>query len=247
MAAQSRPGPLPPVLLTRPAGQGARFADLLRARLGPSVRVVSSPVLAPMLLSPDLPPGPFEAIVFTSETAVAAFHRLNPDGLGQAWCVGRATAAAAQAAGYAARSADGDAGALAQAIRAAGLRGPVLHPQGRETAFDMAGALASAGIETIDLIVYAQEPQPLTPEAAALLLGKGPVIVPLFSPRSATLLAGDPAVSGRHAPLWIAAMSPAVAVASKALRPARTATARHPDADAMLTAIEDLVWPTAEP
>ncbi|MGA1209372.1 MAG: hypothetical protein ACO3U4_06955, partial [Gemmobacter sp.] len=51
MAAQSRPA----ILITRPAEGGARFARALRRRLGPGLRIICAPLMAPRWLSPVLP------------------------------------------------------------------------------------------------------------------------------------------------------------------------------------------------
>ena len=52
------------------------------------------------------------------------------------------------------------------------------------------------------MIVYDQQAVPLTNEAGALLAGTAPVILPLFSPRSARLVAdAGPVSGGRILPL----------------------------------------------
>ena len=56
-------------------------------------------------------------------------------------------------------------------------------------------------------MVYSQNGRPLSDVAAALLQGDGPVILPLFSPRSATLMGHGPF----HAPVYVIAMSRNVA------------------------------------
>ena len=120
MIRQSR-APTPAVLLTRPQAQGARFAAALAEALG-EVRIVTSPLMAPEFLSPRIEARP-EALVFTSETGVEAFRRLETPalrGVARAWCVGNRTAQAARAAGLRPQSADGDAEALVAAGAAAG-------------------------------------------------------------------------------------------------------------------------------
>jgi uroporphyrinogen-III synthase len=88
--------------------------------------------------------------------------------------------------------------------------------------------------------VYRQDAQPLTPEAAAILGAKGPVILPLFSPRSATLFrAALP--SEVHATLLLAAMSAAVAEEARAIPHRALETASHPTAEAMLQACGKLL------
>jgi uroporphyrinogen-III synthase len=227
--------PRPPVLLTRPAAQSARFADQMRDRFG-ALRVVISPLLAPAFLRPALPDGA-AAVIFTSETGVAAARAggwILPD---MAYCVGDRTAQAAQAAGFTARSAGGDAGALVALLTQQRPPSRLLHLRGADARGDVAATLTTAGVPTDEAVVYDQQPQPATPEAQALLLGDAPVIVPLFSPRSARLFI---AAGNWQAPLWVAALSPAVAddIVGHA---ARLVVARHPDAVHLLDSIDSLI------
>ena len=237
MAPQSR---ALPVLLTRPEAQGDRFAAMLRERFGDAVQVVASPLLAPVFLSPDIPKRDHAAVILTSETGVQAAQRLAArHALPRlALCVGDRTAQAAQAAGFQARSASGDADALVQMILADPPDGPLLHLHGRETRGDLAARLSAAGLHVDAATVYSQEPQPLTAQARALLDGTGPVLVPLFSPRTARLFA---ATAPHHAALWIAALSPAVADALAGLAPARLAVSPRPDAASLIGVMAPLI------
>jgi uroporphyrinogen-III synthase len=246
MARQSREAVLPPFLLTRPAAQGDRFAEALRARFGPATRIVLSPLLVPDHLSPSLHEA-VAGVIFTSETGVAGLARLRPaDGL-PAWCVGDRTAHAARQAGYDARSAAGDAVALMTMILAEAPPGPLLHARGEDSRGAVAEWLTAAGIPTTEAVVYVQRPAPLTAEARGLLGGADPVTVPLFSPRSAALFAAEAAAISASAPLWVVALSPAVAAAAAALRPARQAVAASPEAAAVLDAAEALIAAPAQP
>lgn len=234
-----------PVLLTRPEPQGSRFARMLLEEFGGSLRPVSSPLLAPVFLQPDLPAGPVRGLVFTSETGVHAFQRISADpcfaDIRQVWCVGDRTASVARAAGLPARSAAGDAEALLLAILTAAEPGPLLHLRGREVRGDLARRLNAAGIQTFEAIVYAQEPQPFTAEAEALLTGPAPVLLPLFSPRSGQVLLAALRRIGAGAPLWLAALSPAVAASVASLGASRQVIAPQPDAAGMLAAIKALI------
>lgn len=227
-------------LLTRPAWQGLRFAATLRRRF-PGFYVVESPLLAPVLLHPDLPGGLFDAVVFTSETGVASagpYRALLPR---LAFCVGDRTAQVAREAGFDARSAAGDAEALVTLLVHLRL-GRLIHLHGEETRGDVVARLNAAGIETHGRVTYRQEPQPLTEAARVLLQGEAPVVAPVFSPRTARLLSD--AARGVRAPIWLAALSPAVAEEAT-LPTARRMTAQRPDAEAMLAAIEALIDPAA--
>ena len=84
------------------------------------------------------------------------------------------------------------------------------------------------------MVVYDQLPQPLNEPALKALAGRAPVILPLFSPRSAGLLS-EQAMDAR-APLWLVPISPAAAARWQAGQ-ARMLVADTPDAGGILRAI----------
>jgi uroporphyrinogen-III synthase len=224
-----------PVLVTRPIAEARAFAAVLGDRFGARVRPVLSPLMALKVLTPALPPGPFAGVIFTSAAGVEAAQRLRPELPPDAWCVGRKTAERAAAAGFRARSADGDAAALVAAILADAPDGRLLHLHGEDTRGEVAKRLVLAGIETVSLTIYRQESQPLSPEGTAVLASEGPVILPLFSPRSAALF--DAAMPpGSRATLHLVAMSAAVAEAARSIRHRSLIIAPDLTADAMLQA-----------
>lgn len=225
-----------PVILTRPAAQGDRFAADLRTRFGDAIQVILSPLIAPVFPAVTLPDGDFRAVILTSETGAQAAARL-PGVPRPAWCVGDRTAAAARALGFDAQSAAGDAEALVAAIVAAGGSGPLIHLRGRDSRGEVAARLTAAGLPTAEVIVYAQEAQPLTDAAHAVLNGLDPVIVPLFSPRTAHLFAATQPT----APLFIAALSAAVAAGLGELPCQKVIVAEKPEAAALLQALVPLM------
>lgn len=229
-----------PVLLTRPEAQSRAFAAALGERFRDRLRPIIAPVMAPGFLSPQLPSGQFEAVIFTSATAVDAAVKLGAVLPGRAFCVGARTAAAAEAAGFKASSANGDADDLVAAILTWSPTGPLLHLRGAESRGQVAERLTSGGIETFSAVVYRQDPQPLTPEAIALLETPTPVILPLFSPRTAALLAAALPVTSR-ALLQLVAISAAVADAAGPIPRSTLLIARQPDADSMLDAVGTLL------
>jgi uroporphyrinogen-III synthase len=229
-----------PVLLTRPQAQSLAFAAALALRFGDRLRPVVAPLMAPRLLSPQLPEGHFDAVIFTSATAVEAARRLGTPLPTRAWCVGAQTAKAAQAAGFVAFSANGDAGDLVAAILSDPLKGRLLHLRGQDSQGDVAERLTANGITTVSTIVYQQQPQSLTPKAISLLQDPAPLILPIFSPRSASLLAAALPMSTR-AHLHIAAISAAVAEAAASIPHVALVIARQPDADNMLDAVGTLL------
>lgn len=228
------------ILVTRPKAEADAFAAALSARFGARVLPVVSPLLAPRNLTPELPARRYAAVVFTSAQAVEAALPYRPHLPTLAWCVGRKTAQAAAAAGFHAKSADGDAKALVRAVVADPPDGSILYLRGVDTSCNILKFIADSGIEGDELVVYLQEPRLLSPEAVALLTQAGDVIVPLFSSRSARLFQAalpDTTQSRLH----IAAMSQNVAEALGDMPRAALAVARQPDAAAMMDAVETLL------
>ncbi|MFI0395805.1 uroporphyrinogen-III synthase [Paracoccus jiaweipingae] len=227
MAAASVPH-LPPasadpvVLLTRPQAASDRFA----AMLPQGMRALIAPLMtiAPVAFDPALLDAA-RGLVFTSEHAVA----MAGAGRGRpALCVGPRTAAAARARGFAVTEGPGDALRLEPLIRAAGPG--LVHPHGRH----VARVLPVPGV-----VVYDQIAQPLDAAARALLDDSAArVIVTLFSPRSARLLAQ--AVGQMRANPVVVSIS--AAADAQWPGPARQRViAQSPDAAAMCRAVT-AVW-----
>ncbi|NHF73728.1 uroporphyrinogen-III synthase [Paracoccus xiamenensis] len=176
----------PLCLLTRPLAQSESFAAGL-----PGVDCLIAPILRIEAL-------PFDAalaegapgLIFTSANAVPF---AGPGNGRQALVVGPQTAVAARAAGFTVEEGPGDAEGMMPLLSG---RGDWLHLHGRHRA----RALPTQGIA-----VYDQVAQPLSQPARAALAGARPVILPLFSPRSAALLSD--AVAGAQAPIATVAIS----------------------------------------
>jgi len=213
------PAPRPILLLTRPGDDSERTA----ARIGADVIV--APILQIVPVDHDgaaLARAP--GLVFTSAHAVAS---AGPGRGRPAICVGERTGQVARDAGFAVIQGAGTADSLVPLIAASPV--PLVHPHGRH----LAQRLAVPGI-----VVYDQRPQPLTARARAALMGARPVVVPVYSPRSARLLAGMAA--GARAPLWLVAISDAAAAAWTAPA-ARRAVADQPSGRAMDAAIRAML------
>ena len=209
----------PVLLLTRPLADSRRFAAML-----PDWRAVISPILRIVAVDHDAAalhdaPG----LLFTSARAVPA---AGPGRGRLALCVGGHTAQAARAAGFDVRTGNGFAEGLLPLIDSAPVA--LIHPHGRH----LAKRLPVPG-----MVVYDQQEVPLNAQARALLAGDAPVVLPLFSPRSARLAAD--AARGARAPLWPVAISDAAAAAWHAPATCR-AVADQPEAAAMVAAIRRL-------
>ncbi len=220
------------LLLTRPLPQSERFAAMVGETL-PDLPVVISPILRIVPAdTPELRDG--EDVILTSANALGV---IDPNLLTgrTAYCVGDRTAEAAKAAGMHAVSADGDADALVRLLQSIPVAEPLVHLRGRHSRGDVAGSLVRAGLDVREIVVYDQQPASLTPEARVLLNKTAPVILPLFSARSAALL--SEAACDSRAALAVIAISKVAASAWNGPIPARLVVAARPKAEAILDEI----------
>ncbi|SET95594.1 uroporphyrinogen-III synthase [Paracoccus homiensis] len=213
-----------PLLLTRPESDSRRLAAMM-----PDLRSLISPILQinPVAHDPQ-PLWDSPGLVFTSAHAVP----FAGEGGGRiALCVGGHTARHATAAGFQVIVGDGTALGMLPLIKETGV--PLIHPHGRH----LARELPVPGV-----VVYDQVEQPLSAAARLLLSGPGPVVLPVFSPRSARLLSRQVAAAG--APLRVAAISEA-AMAAWHGPVAAQAVSLAPTIEAMVATIRHLA--VAEP
>lgn len=217
--------PSPILLVTRPAPDGQRFVEALGAV---SARPILSPLLRIQPLAHDPVPEETAHILLTSANAVPALAGIGGVTL---WCVGPRTAEAARALDLPVREAAGTVADLAALIRADRPLGPMVYLRGEHVSSDLRADLAAAGFAVSERVVYRQVAAPLSSAALAALAGTGPVILPLFSPRTARLFASGPVPA---APLHVIAMSPAVAAGLKGLDPAGLTVAASPTMEAMI-------------
>jgi uroporphyrinogen-III synthase len=232
-------------LVTRPALQAERFGQALTARFGSLVEVIYSPLLTPRLLDRKLPKQMFEGVIFSSQTGVQAFAQMGArDKLAKgaiAWCVGDQTAQEAEKLGLKAISAAGDGQDLVDLILRNRGRGPLIHLRGADQRGNLAQMLTNCGTKTTALVVYSQDPQPLTHEACIALSGTETVYLPLFSPRSAQIAVQEYQKLKDPAPVVIAALSSSVALECGGFGGARLHIAARPDLAAMVDVLADLV------
>ena len=189
---------------------------------------VVSPALSIKPLGPvvELPAG--VAAIFTSRHGVG---RVSAPAGSLAFCVGDATADAAKAQGFDAVSAEGTVEDLLTRLAGVPPETPLAYFRGTHTRTDLARRLKDLGRDVVEHVVYDQPAQSPSAEAKALLAGDQPVVVPLFSPRTASIVLGW--AGNARAPLQAVALSDAVAEAWG--RDAMVAD--RPDMDAMLDAV----------
>lgn len=232
----------PILMMTRPLSAAQRFLAALERTLERALEQQIDTVIAPLIGIEPVAVTPRVAhlagVVFTSENGVAQAGPMGVPGGLPAFCVGDRTAEAARGAGYDAVSADGDAEALIALILSSGTRGPLLHLRGAHARGNVAARLIAAGISCEAVVAYRQIALPLTDDALAALRGDRPVVLPLFSPRTVSIMAQNgPFV----APLHVVAISAAAARQAVAMSPHNIVRAARPTGAAMLSATAETV------
>lgn len=228
--------PVPTVLMTRPRAASEQFVAALRAQ-GHRFDVCLSPLFDIVHLSPDVTLDGARGVIFSSANGVAAWVSMQKMCDLPAYTVGSATAVAARDAGFEVRIIAQDAADLVAQMLTQRVCGPILHLAGLHRRGNISEKLSASGIPTTAVVVYDQPQIPLSDAAQALLMGQNPIIVPVFSPRTANLLAQ----SGGNAPLHVAAMSEAVAFNLAPLHIVSQKVAARPDSSAMLEAVSALL------
>ncbi|MEQ9692755.1 uroporphyrinogen-III synthase [Shimia sp. SDUM112013] len=223
---------LPTIVLTRPHDASERFAKLLK-EAGLSNPVVISPVVE-IIKVPHSVPEQFSGAIFTSVNGVGAVPGRDLP----AWCVGERTAEVARAKGWRAVSADGDVDDLFALVMQSAPKGSVVHFRGLHAKGDLARRLVARGIKSTDIVVYRQDAVPLTDQVKTLLMGNDPIILPLFSPRSAATLCEQ---GPFRAPMHVVAISAATADSARGLASRGVLISRAPNANAMVAAINHVV------
>lgn len=228
----------PTVIVTRPKAQGEGFVEKLKAAWRQPTDVFLSPVIEIAFLPISTGPDAACDAIFTSTNAVAAVANADLQQGMTAWCVGAKTAEAAKKAGFNPFTGPGDAAGLVADIAAVGPKRALMHFRGAHTRVEICQQLRSQGLNCREMIVYDQRPLALSEPAKEQLMARGTVLLPLFSPRSAAILAQQGRFTAR---LHIVAMSDAVARAAQSLAPQSITIAERSDEEAMLTATIELM------
>ncbi|PUB11761.1 uroporphyrinogen-III synthase [Yoonia sediminilitoris] len=191
----------PILLITRPEPQAILFCQQVNAVWDGEI-----------ILSPLIGITPIDAVVpkvagyiFTSTNGVAQAGRLGLDVARPAYCVGQSTADAAKEAGFTPNVGPGTAAGLIDTILQVTAKGPLAHIRGAHARGDVAKTLSDKGIACTDVVAYDQKPLPLNQQAHRALSGTHPVVVTLFSPRTAALFAKEAPFT---APVHLVAISP---------------------------------------
>lgn len=216
-----------PLLMTRPRAAARAFLASLPKDITAQVTPVYSPLMAIKALGETMTFTPDDAAIFTSANGVV--HGPVGDG-NRAFCVGEATTKAAADAGWVAEMRGQTADMLVDSILRNKPDQKLIHLCGTHTRGNIVGRLTGYGIIAKNVAVYDQVAQPLTAEARALVAQETPVLVPLFSPRTAALFALEvPRAGSMH----IILLSEAVKNELDEHMYASATVADAPDADAM--------------
>ena len=187
----------PTIIITRPERQAQAFAQDLQRKNGGPLPVLIAPLMQIDPLIPDQPIGAPDHVIFTSINAVAQAEWLGLPKTAIAWCVGDQTTEAAKDVGFAVQNAQGDSKSLIAKILSARPNGEIVHVHGAHVTGQVAQTLTKAGLPCDAIVAYDQSPRPASPALIDQLSGDAPLIAPLFSPRSARLLA-ESAPSGHR-------------------------------------------------
>ena len=177
---------VPSVLITRPRPASEQFAaDLLMefSRLN----IVISPLLEIVHIGelPEL--SKYHGVIFTSPNAVERFSASKRVNGCHCFCVGDTTAKAARQIGFSVVFVGSSSEELIGLVKNFPTGGPLVHVRGVHSRGKIAQRLSELGCLCDTAIVYDQVEQTLNHNARQLLSGKNPVIVPIFSPRTAEL------------------------------------------------------------
>ncbi len=221
------------LLISRPADRARRFLSTLP----PAALAQVTPLIAPVMTISLCPLAPLPAEAELIVTSEAALPAIGPAPR-RVWCVGAQTAAKVRAAGHTVCATAPDAAALLDLLRTARPSAPLLHLSGRHHRGALVETLGQAGLTAARRVVYDQHPCDI-PDAARQVLATTPrLIVPLFSPRSAALLAAQ--MPPRPGVTQVIALSDEVRAAWTG--PAdRLLTVPVPQADAMRDAVVDCI------
>ncbi|WP_232367677.1 uroporphyrinogen-III synthase [Tritonibacter horizontis] len=225
--------------MTRPRDANTRFLGLLPEDMLSRLAVIQSPLLDIVPVADGLDLNACSAVIFTSGEGVRVASEktnLRP----KAFCVGRRTTEYAHAAGWAADYVGAQSDDLVDWFLTNRPVGKFIHLHGECTRGKIAQRLAQSGLNCHDQVIYQQRLRNFTPEAMAAVTAQIPLIVPLFSPRTAAhFVSLCPDMS--H--LILIAMSDAVAEALPRLQSHSVHVSKAPTAIAMAELLRDVAAP----
>ncbi len=224
--------------MTRPLESAKHFVAQLPAEARDLIMPIYSPLIGIEPSVGGLDFGDARGLIFTSTNGVRIAAGLTDQRDTPCYCVGKATTQAALNAGWQAECAGENSDALIRTLHQMQPAAPLLHIRGRHTRGAVAARLTALGCTTTDLVIYDQPLLALSDKAQQALASDAPILVPLFSPRTARHFANIVTI---RAPLFLAGLSDAVAEPVKALNYNQLCVAAQPDIKSMTRCIVALL------
>ncbi len=220
------------LLLTRPKAGAEAFWNALGSETQTFVTPIFSPLLKIVALHPNLKK--LDSVIFSSVNGV--IH--SPKGDGKiAYCVGAMTTKAADKAGWEAVQLGDTADQLVNKMQRMTISTPLTHLCGKHTRGNIAQRLMDAGRSTLQIAVYDQKKIQLNRQAREVQDSNFPLLVPLFSPRTASNFAEQ---NKGSAPLHLIALSQDVADEVKELSNKSLSVAASPTRVAMIDLVQNV-------
>ena len=222
----------PILLLTRPEADSQRFLEELPSNVRAACEVVIAPLFQIVSTGADIP-GDGEIVLSSAN----ALPQIAPHQGRIAWCVGEKTTERVKSAGFDARFAGHSASELVQQLSEVSPR-RLVHVRGTHSRGDISGRLSEAGHDMRVVVAYDQSEVDWTPDIKERLATASAIIAPVFSPRSARLLA---ARLPSNDVLHVVAMSSSVASGFNFLDSKHILIASDPDMDAMIASTSEML------
>ena len=221
------------LLLTRPLAGSEAFWQALSGEVRSLVVPIFSPLIEiiPIESTPDIE----GCVIFSSVNGVEN----SPLGDGRiAYCVGEMTTNAAVSAGWNACQVGETANHLVAVLAALPEKTVFTHLSGIHARGNIAQLLSAAGHYTRRIAVYDQLQCKFTREATEAIASKVPMLVPLFSPRTAlTFMEQDIGQAPRH----LIALSEDVAASVRKLNWSSLTVCAAPTRETMVDAVQKVV------
>ena len=176
-------------------------------------------------------------LLITSANAVAYLPAALVGSKLPTFCVGEATTRVALKQGLMAQHLAATAEDLYNVLSGGFLEGPLLHLRGTHTTLDFEAYFRDTLIEVQNLIIYQQSAQDLKPATYTLLRGMVPIVLPIFSLRSAELLCELELNWALHT---CVAISEVVAIPCRAAGFGQVLVSPEPSAGSMLSTLTSL-------
>lgn len=218
------------LLLTRPAAASHAIWEALNFDTRQLLQPIISPLIEIVKMTGD--PDVTGSVIFSSVNGV--LNSTAGDGR-TAYCVGMMTTQAALDAGWAAIQAGETADQLVTYLLNRDVGVPLTHLSGVHTRGNIVERLGAAGVKATRIVVYDQKTCALTSQATEALSTNFPLLVPLFSPRTACSFTDQ--FNGR-AVLHIIALSQDVAGQMGDLTWKTLTVLDHPTRSAMIDEIQ---------